>query len=126
MSTDIFAYEFGIRLGKHKLCPHISPKKSIEGSLFGLLFAVIIGTTVAYFAKTYEAFNINIFLFIPISLGLSIVSQIGDLVASKLKRTYDIKDYSNLFPGHGGVLDRFDSVIFVISTISIILLAMGL
>lgn len=108
MITDTAAYFFGIRFGKHKLAPSVSPKKSVEGAVWGLIFG---GTLAAAFALIVNLFEPNFpipFIFI-ISYGLSFIAQLGDLVASKLKRSYQVKDFSNLFPGHGGILDRFDS-----------------
>lgn len=133
--TDIFALVFGLTLGKngkHKMAPHISPKKSWEGAIGGTITAVIVGFLFAYFYPTFAkmigsdkvaffdgVFNYTTFtefgkfaVIIVLTLFLSITSQVGDLVASKLKRAYGIKDYSQVFPGHGGVLDRFDSVFF--------------
>lgn len=133
--TDIFALVFGLafgRSGKHKLAPHISPKKSWEGAIGGTAVAVICGFCFCYFyeffsgifgqdkmpffegAFAYDTFTPvgKVCVCLVITLLLSISSQVGDLVASKLKRAYAIKDYSNVFPGHGGVLDRFDSVLF--------------
>lgn len=114
IATDIFAYIVGVRIGKHKLAVHISPKKSIEGSIGGTVFAVLFTVLYVYVFKLESIGNINLSIIVTIGLILliSISGQIGDLVASKMKRNYDIKDFSNLFPGHGGVLDRFDSVIF--------------
>ena len=120
--TDSFALLSGLFFGKHKLCPEISPKKTIEGAIGGLLFGSLFGI-VFYFVISKLVFNssilgitseigIEIILVILFSVFLSIATQIGDLVASKIKREYDIKDYGNIFPGHGGVLDRFDSMIF--------------
>ena len=106
MITDVFAYFVGIKFGKTRLAPKISPKKSVEGAIGGLLFGSIAATLYAYYLGV---FDLNISIIFVISIGLSIISQIGDLVASKFKREYNVKDYSNLFPGHGGVLDRFDS-----------------
>lgn len=112
--TDTFAYVFGVRFGKHRLAVKISPKKSIEGSIGGSLSAIVL-TMIYIYAFQLEMIG-NISLSIVVSIGLilviSIFGQIGDLVASKLKRDYGVKDYSNLFPGHGGVMDRFDSAIF--------------
>lgn len=120
-ATDIGAQLGGMAFGKHKLCPKISPKKTIEGALFGLLVGATAGTivlVVCEFIGDFRVFGITKWYFnIPfvfiISLVLSMFGQVGDLVASKIKREHDIKDYGNIFPGHGGVLDRFDSVIFV-------------
>lgn len=106
--TDTFAYFFGRKLGKHKLAPVLSPKKSVEGSIFGTLFGTLIGVIFGLI------FNIivNPFILIAVAFGLSIIGQIGDLVASSIKRAFGVKDYSNIFPGHGGVLDRLDSILF--------------
>lgn len=130
--TDCFAYFFGMAFGKHKMSPNISPKKSWEGAIGGTCVATVLGVLFALFYNKiagdgftfifvnspYMSFNIlskplqYIFVII-LTIGASVMGQIGDLVASKFKRTYDIKDYSDLFPGHGGVLDRFDSAIYV-------------
>ena len=137
--TDVFAYVVGSLIGKHKMCPHISPHKSWEGALGGTLIATIFGTLYAmYYGKLFgssfgpeaattllhDAVFINAnflarlngvektFILFSLTLFTSIVSQLGDLVASKLKRTYGLKDYGNIFPGHGGVLDRLDSALF--------------
>lgn len=111
--TDTFAYFTGFLIGKHKLCPTISPKKTIEGSIGGILF-----TMIAYFVYSYilaNNFNVNVNYFTLFILGFltSVISQIGDLSASLIKRYYDVKDYGKLLPGHGGIMDRFDSVLFV-------------
>lgn len=105
--TDIMAYFTGMALGKHKLCLKISPKKTIEGAVGGVLGSVIIcGAFGYFFAHEYW-----IHALIIGGLG-GVFSQLGDLTASIFKRKMDIKDYGNLIPGHGGVLDRFDSVLF--------------
>jgi phosphatidate cytidylyltransferase len=110
--TDTFAYIFGVRFGKHRLAVKISPKKSIEGSVYGTLSAIVL--TIGYILLTdlqaIGSIEMSILVSIILILVISIVGQIGDLSASKMKRDYDIKDYSNLFPGHGGIMDRFDSV----------------
>ena len=129
MCTDIFAYFGGYLFGKHKMAPVISPKKTWEGAIVGSAVAVLLATLFAvFYGNIFEGKSLNLFqtagLFLDIkgtwlvvitvliTLGMSICGQIGDLVASRLKRTYDVKDYSNLFPGHGGVMDRFDSAMF--------------
>lgn len=136
-TTDMAAQFGGILFGKHKLCPTISPKKTIEGALSGLLGGAICGTTVLFVCQIVFKFNlfridewyISIPLIFVVSLILSCFGQVGDLVASKIKREHDIKDYGNIFPGHGGVLDRFDSAIFVcltlISIIFVVSIAIG-
>ncbi|MFW5888849.1 MAG: phosphatidate cytidylyltransferase [Bacillota bacterium] len=107
--TDTFAYFLGLRFGKHKLAPDISPKKSVEGAVFGLFFGTLSGILFAYFL---DIFTYNLLILMIISIAISIISQSGDLIASKFKREVGLKDYSNIFPGHGGILDRFDSTMF--------------
>lgn len=118
-TTDVFAYLIGRKIGKHKLCPDISPNKSVEGAIAGGLCGAILGTAGAFLFQivSFDA-SISVFANIIlvlvvflISVIISIMGQFGDLIASKFKRSYDIKDYSNIFPGHGGVLDRFDSLL---------------
>ncbi|WP_312353527.1 phosphatidate cytidylyltransferase [Aminipila sp.] len=105
--TDIMAYFTGFAIGKHKLCPSISPKKSIEGSVGGILGSVALCALFGYFVFP----RLMMHCIIMGILG-GIVSQFGDLTASIFKRKMGIKDYGNLIPGHGGILDRFDSVLF--------------
>lgn len=106
--TDIFAYFVGVTLGKHKLCPKLSPKKSIEGATGGVLGSIFLCLSFGYFLATDYLLLCGIIG----TLG-SVVAQLGDLSASALKRQMGIKDYGDLIPGHGGILDRFDSVLFV-------------
>lgn len=105
--TDIFAYFSGYFFGKHKLCPKISPKKTVEGAIGGVLGSIALCTFFGYVAS-----EVWIPHFALIGLFGSIAAQAGDLTASVFKRKMGIKDYGNLIPGHGGVLDRFDSVLF--------------
>lgn len=111
-ATDSFAYFFGIRYGKHRLAPTISPKKSVEGAIAGTIAATVIGSSFLYYVVGMENFVTSSFLgAIAISCLASITGQFGDLFASKIKRHYGVKDFGNIFPGHGGVLDRFDSLL---------------
>ena len=110
--SDTFAYIFGMLLGKHSLAPVLSPKKSIEGSVAGIIGSALCGGLLGYFLVEQLIHEQEItFLFAVIGGIGSVVSQIGDLGASAIKRNYEIKDYGKLIPGHGGIMDRFDSVI---------------
>ncbi|MBQ4066714.1 MAG: phosphatidate cytidylyltransferase [Clostridia bacterium] len=110
--TDTFAYFCGMLLGRHKLIPSVSPKKTVEGSIGGIVFCIAGCILYRYVLALLgnEALP-PIWIFAVLGLIISIVSQIGDLIFSLIKRRYGIKDYGIIFPGHGGVLDRFDSVI---------------
>lgn len=113
--SDTGAYFVGVLFGSHKLCPEISPKKTIEGFIGGIVVSVAICTLVTYlynFAWNTYYTKISLVSIIIISCLGSILSVFGDLTASLLKRLCEIKDYGNLFPGHGGVMDRFDSFLF--------------
>ena len=129
MLTDIAAYQFGIKFGKHKLCPSISPKKSIEGSIAGTIAGALGGTLFMIILQFTLSKIDNIYLYalaiFGVALLLSIAGQLGDLIASKIKREYNIKDYGKIFPGHGGVLDRFDSSIYSFLVFIIILMISG-
>ena len=107
--TDTFAQSTGILFGKHKI-NEISPNKTWEGCLGGAFFGVLISTLFYLFFINQE---INLLLLIFVTTFLSIIGQLGDLFFSQIKRYYKIKDFSNVMPGHGGILDRFDSIIFV-------------
>lgn len=108
--TDTFAYFSGYFFGRHKLIPAVSPKKTVEGAVGGTLFCVI-GFIIVGVINSLSA--IELVLFAVIGLFASVVSQLGDLSASLIKRHWSIKDYGKLFPGHGGILDRFDSILAV-------------
>lgn len=122
--TDAFAFLVGRKIGKHKMTPNISPKKSFEGAIFGTLITAAVNVLLLFcysFATEklgYHAFfgesAIKYLYIFLISCVLSVVSMFGDLAASVLKRNVGIKDYSNLLPGHGGIMDRFDSSLFVL------------
>lgn len=118
--TDTFALITGMYIGKNKLAPSISPHKTIEGFIGGALMGTFVATT---FYFTVIDSNISLVILILTTAFLSVVGQLGDLVFSSIKRTYGVKDFSNLIPGHGGILDRLDSIIFVILAF---ILVMGL
>lgn len=111
--NDTFAYFTGVTIGKHKMCPKLSPKKSVEGLIGGLAGATVIGALYGIFfqSKVYDIKNCPLIFAIVGLLGAG-AAVIGDLTASGIKRNNDVKDYGKLIPGHGGVLDRFDSMIF--------------
>ena len=110
--TDIFAYLAGKKFGKHKFSK-ISPKKSIEGCIGGILGAIALTCLFGYGLNTMFSLNYNYAHLTIIAILLSIIGQIGDFAASSIKRHVDIKDFSNLIPGHGGIIDRIDSLIFI-------------
>lgn len=113
MGTDSGAYLVGIRIGKHKLTK-VSPNKSIEGSIGGIIFAVVINLLTYFALFKFNASlvsNINLLKLIGITLIISIISQFGDLLASYIKRHFGKKDYGKILMGHGGILDRIDSLI---------------
>lgn len=111
--SDVFAYCIGKKFGKHKFTK-ISPNKTIEGSIAGIIGAVILGIIYSILCNTLWGTGINYILVGIIVAVLSLVGQIGDLAASSIKRYCEIKDFSDLIPGHGGMLDRIDSIIFVL------------
>ena len=110
--SDTCAYCVGMLFGKHKLAPVLSPKKSIEGSIGGIVGSAIVGAIFGYFIVEQVITKQQVtWIFALIGAIGSVVSQIGDLAASAIKRNYEIKDYGKLIPGHGGIMDRFDSVL---------------
>ncbi len=115
---DAGAYFVGRKFGKHKMAPTISPKKTVEGAIGG----IVIGTVAAFtFAVIVKIFSFEWYLVLALTFVLTVVSEVGDLYFSLVKRKYGIKDYGKLIPGHGGVLDRFDSVVFVVTVLGLIL-----
>ena len=110
--TDIFAFFVGLNLGKHKFSK-ISPKKSIEGCIGGVIGAIILILIYTYIVNTYFNMHYSYIYITIISVILSLIGQVGDFAASSIKRYVDIKDFSELIPGHGGMLDRIDSLLFL-------------
>lgn len=113
-ASDTCAYVVGMLFGRHKLAPVLSPKKTIEGSVGGILGAALIGYLYAYILCRFGTTDVTdaiLWAFPAISAIGALLSQIGDLAASGIKRNHNIKDYGKLIPGHGGIMDRFDSVI---------------
>ena len=126
--TDTGAYFAGRFFGKHKLAPNLSPKKTVEGSMGGVLACVVFSCVYVLILNKLWDFSIfignNFIKMIIVSAVASIISQVGDLAASAIKRDYEIKDFGKILPGHGGIMDRFDSVIFVAPFVYCILLFM--
>lgn len=110
--SDTCAYAVGVLIGKHKMTPRLSPKKSIEGAVGGVLGAALLFVLYTHFAiNKYTDASIPLLLAAVLGAAGALVSMVGDLAASAVKRDHDIKDYGKLIPGHGGIMDRFDSVI---------------
>lgn len=120
--SDVGAYFVGVLFGKHKLAPVLSPKKSIEGAVGGVIFSALVGGLFAFIViePRLEISGIT-WIFVLIAAVGSVISQIGDLAASGIKRNEGIKDYGRLIPGHGGIVDRFDSVIFTAPIIYVLM-----
>jgi len=120
--SDVFAYLCGRFFGRHKLIPDVSPKKTVEGAVGGVLFCALAAMLFGFILSRVDE-NISSVTYLPLALAgavISVVSQIGDLIASFIKRKYGVKDYGILFPGHGGVLDRFDSILGVVPMLLLI------
>lgn len=116
-STDTFAYFTGRAVGKRKLCPAISPGKTVEGSIGGLIGSIILTTMLGILFNWVYNVQVNLIHFIIIGILGGVFSQIGDLTASSIKRYCGLKDFGNILPGHGGILDRIDSLLFVLPVI---------
>ena len=110
---DTCAYCVGVLFGKHKMAPVLSPKKSIEGAVGGVVGAALLGVIYALAINKWGGASVSALEFAVVCAIGGLISMVGDLAASAIKRNYEIKDYGKLIPGHGGILDRFDSVIFV-------------
>lgn len=119
-ASDMAAYFIGSKFGKRKLCKDISPKKTVEGSIAGIIGVVISYIVLTIIANTYFELNINMWVIIVEAIVIAIVGQFGDLTASAIKRFCKIKDFGSLMPGHGGILDRLDSVMFVAPVVYIL------
>ncbi len=113
--TDSGAYFVGVTMGKHKIAPHISPKKSVEGSVGGVIITVIAAAVYYYIiVKIGTKFDVRVLIsFMAMGFVGSILSQFGDFAASAVKRDSEVKDFGTILPGHGGLMDRFDSVVFI-------------
>jgi len=105
---DMGAYFTGVTCGKHKLCPNISPKKTIEGAVGGVVSSIVVTLIITL------CFGESVLLPLILTVPLCILGMIGDLFASAIKRSVDLKDYGSLIPGHGGILDRVDSIIMIV------------
>ncbi len=112
--TDIFAYLVGSFCGKTPLCPHISPKKTVEGALGGLVGGVV---GVEIIALIFDQGRVHLIEYAIFAFLLSVLAQIGDLAASMVKRRYGVKDFGSIIPGHGGLLDRLDSTLFILPAV---------
>ncbi len=123
--TDTGAYFTGVFFGRHKLAEKISPKKTIEGSVGGIAVCILSFLAFGMIAETYLDMSVSYWGLALTALVLSLIAQIGDLSFSVIKREYNIKDYGVVFPGHGGILDRFDSVMFTVPAACILLRLIG-
>ena len=118
-ASDTFAYFFGIAFGKHRFCS-VSPKKSMEGAAAGFVFAFAVAGGIAY-----HGLHTGLIPALLLGLTVAFFAPVGDLIESILKRSFEIKDSGNFFPGHGGVLDRFDSLLFAVPAVYYVMKLMG-
>ena len=126
---DTCAYLSGMALGRHKLAPVLSPKKSVEGAVGGTVGSALVGALFAWIFLLPVRKDVSVvWVAAVICAAGAVISQVGDLAASAIKRNHEIKDYGKLIPGHGGIMDRFDSVLFtapIIYYLSVVLLKVG-
>lgn len=120
-ACDTFAFLIGYKFGKRKLCPEVSPKKTIEGSIAGILGVIITYIIIYAIARFGLDIYLNIWIVMLMAIVSGIIGQFGDLAASSIKRFCKIKDFGSLMPGHGGILDRCDSIMFVAPIVYMIL-----
>ena len=125
LGCDTCAYCAGMLLGKHKMAPKLSPKKSVEGGIGGVLGAALLGVLFALAVNQWAGAQARVLEYAIICGVGGMISQVGDLAASAIKRNHEIKDYGKLIPGHGGILDRFDSVIFTAPIIYYLTMALA-
>ncbi len=121
-SCDSGAYLAGLAFGRHKLAPVVSPHKTVEGAIGGLLGNVVGGLVFAFLSRRFADGGLDYLLTFALSAACGVISQLGDLSFSLIKRQYGVKDYGRVFLAHGGVLDRFDSVLFVAPIVEYVLL----
>lgn len=122
--ADTFAYFGGTLLGRHKLCPDISPKKTVEGAVFALIGGVLCGLGMSYLQRVWGE-SVHPAVLMLLGFGCGVFSEFGDLFASALKRWASIKDFSSIFPGHGGVVDRIDSILFCAPLVLCVFVVLG-
>ena len=123
-ACDIFAYLVGVKFGKHHFVPKLSPKKSTEGAIGGVVGSCVVGAIYGFVVLAPQTGSSKAGFIVIVIAGLgSLLSMVGDLAASAIKRNHDIKDYGKLLPGHGGIMDRFDSVIFTAPIVYMLSLA---
>lgn len=125
-ASDTFAFFAGRAFGRHKLAPHVSPNKTVEGAVGGLAGNVVCGLIFALVMNTWFGQDLSLGGMALTGLGCSVVAQLGDLSFSLIKREFGIKDYGHIFLAHGGVLDRFDSVLFVAPALEVLIHLAGL
>lgn len=114
---DMGAYFVGSAMGKHKLCPNVSPKKTVEGAFGGIISSMIVSAILA------AVFGKDIMMAIILTIPFCVIGMLGDLFASAIKRSVDLKDYGSLIPGHGGILDRLDSMLLIAPVLYIVILS---